>query len=104
MATDSRASRRSLLKGEPMGTIESHPIQQSPGITRPWEFAGGAFRNPPLRPDQEGQMSGNSSSWRKRNPRTAAFIRAHQHAPTPPVGAASEKAAAAHDHAAHHPP
>ena len=24
------------------------PIQQSPGMIRPWEFAGGAFRNPPL--------------------------------------------------------
>ena len=33
-------------------TIEYHPIQQSPGTSRPVEFAGGAFRNTTVQPDQ----------------------------------------------------
>ena len=33
-------------------TTESHPIQQSPGMDRPIEFAGGAFQNTPLQPDR----------------------------------------------------
>lgn len=51
METNSRASRLSLRNG--VGTTEFHPIQQSPGITRTWEFADGEFRNLPLRPDQK---------------------------------------------------
>jgi hypothetical protein len=30
---------------------ESHPIQQSLGMMRPMEFAGGAFRNTTLQPE-----------------------------------------------------
>ncbi|VAI39471.1 hypothetical protein VPH35_093926 [Triticum aestivum] len=86
MATYSRASHRSLLNGKPVGTIESHPDQESPGITRPWEFAGGDFRNLTLQPDQGGQASGRSSSCHLRYPRIAAFIQAEPAAPTPSVG------------------
>ncbi|KAM3231260.1 hypothetical protein ACQJBY_061434 [Aegilops geniculata] len=86
MATDSRASHRSLLNGKPVGTIESHLMQQSPGITHPWEFAGGAFRNLTLRPDQGGQASSRSSSCHLRYPWIAAFIQDEPAAPILSVG------------------
>ena len=38
-------------------TTESHPIQQSPGVNRPVEFAGGAFRNSSLQPNQREHTS-----------------------------------------------
>jgi hypothetical protein len=56
-----------------MHTVESHLIQQSPGNTRPVEFAGGVFRNSTLRPDQWGHATHRSSSH-KRKLRITTFI------------------------------
>src|SRR4051812_21300146 len=72
-------------------TTEYLLIQQSLGMMRPWEFAGGAFLNSTLQPDQQGQTSSTYSSSRGRNPRTASIIQAHQQAPTPLIRTAKEK-------------
>jgi hypothetical protein len=46
--------------------ISSDP--QSPGMTRPMKFAGGAFRNTTLLPDPWRWASGRSASWREKIP------------------------------------
>jgi hypothetical protein len=55
---------------------EYHPIQQNPCTTCTVTFAGGAFWNSTLQPNPVGHATSRSSSWRERNPRTAAFIQA----------------------------
>jgi hypothetical protein len=55
---------------------------------RPLEFADETFRNSTLRPDQWRHTSSRSSSWHKRDPRTASlFFDADKQAPTPPSAA-----------------
>ena len=66
-------------------TTESHPIQQSPGMNRPVEFAGGAFRNSSLQPNQREHASSRSSSSRGRNLGPPPLYQQNQLAPTPPV-------------------
>jgi hypothetical protein len=63
-------------------TTESQPIQQSPGMNRPVEFAGGAFRNTTRQPDRWADPH-LGANW---NPRTTTFIQAELVAPTPPAG------------------
>jgi hypothetical protein len=64
MVTDSRASRRSLLKQTAgkkirVHAIESHPIQQSPGLTCPMKFVSGAL------PELETSTISNRESIKK---------------------------------------
>jgi hypothetical protein len=60
MARKNKASCRSLQNQTV--AIEYNPIQQTPGKRCTVTFAGGAFWNSTLWPDQEGQASGRSSS------------------------------------------
>jgi hypothetical protein len=48
---------------------------KSLGMTHSGEFAGIAFRNTILQPDQWGHTTSRILSWRERNPRTTTFIR-----------------------------
>jgi hypothetical protein len=50
-------------------------------------YAGGAFRNSPLQPDQEKPASGKSPSSQKRNPRSTTIIRQNGRPPRrrPPI-------------------
>jgi hypothetical protein len=90
MSTQNRASRRSL-RNQTVGiktwvrATEYHPIQQTPGKRCTVPFAGGAFRNSSLQPDQGKLTSGRSSSSLARNPRTATKNKARPAAPTPLV-------------------
>jgi hypothetical protein len=63
-------------------------------------FAGGPFRNSPLRSDQEGSASERSSSSRKRNPRSATARRSTSSTEEP----AAETSATATDQRAQHAP
>jgi len=74
-------------------------IPPDPAISRHMhivEFAGGAFRNTTLQPDQWRQTSSGSSSWREINPRTTPFIQPELAAPSPPAGDRGEDNPACH--------
>jgi hypothetical protein len=55
-------------------TTEYHLIHQSPGMRRPVEFTGGAFRNTTVQPEEIHLDA-------RRNPRTTSFIQNKQGAP-----------------------
>jgi hypothetical protein len=78
MATDNRATPHYLWNQTTKKTwvrmTESHPIQQSPGNTRRVEFAGRAFRNSTLWPNQQEHTPNIYSSSSERNLRTTTFI------------------------------
>jgi hypothetical protein len=56
--------------------IESHPIQQSPGMTRPVEFIGEDFQNTTLLPDLWRWASIDPHLDARRNSKTTSFIHA----------------------------
>jgi hypothetical protein len=76
---------------------ESHPIRRSPGMIRPMEFAGGAFRNLTIWSYQCRQAPNKSLSWLNRTLRTVAFIQPADHLwrrskPPPPCPGPTPKA------------
>jgi hypothetical protein len=67
------------------------------------EFACGAFRNSKLRPDQCGQASIRSSSWRERHPRAVSIIHAEPVTLMPQAGCSHHKQSVAlSEHHQHH--
>jgi hypothetical protein len=79
MATDNKLhhapSQTKRSKQTCLCTTEFYPIQQTSNMMCTWEFSGGAFWNPTLRPDQWSHASRRSSSWCERDPMTTTFIR-----------------------------
>src|SRR3954468_15762497 len=60
-------------------------IQQSSGMIRPWEFAGGAFRNPPLQTRSTRTDIKQIFIFVLKKQRTTSFIRSDTAIPTPPA-------------------